>query len=180
MCDGKNEKVSIIIPVYNVQAYIERCLNSILEQTYTDIEVICIDDGSIDESGDICDKFQEKDNRIHVYHIENRGVSAARNYGLSVMEGSWFCFVDPDDWIEPNYIERMYCLMLEKQCDVVACGIDKTYEYVMGIEESEECIFVFNSSDECIHNYICDGNSMHGVVWNKLYNAERFNGIRFD
>ncbi len=172
--------VSIIIPVYNVQAYIERCLESILAQTYTDFEVICIDDGSTDESGKLCDVYQKRDSRIRVYHIENHGVSYARNYGLSLMEGAWYCFVDPDDWIEPNYIERMYRLAKEKQCDIVSCGIDKTYEFSMGIKEREEHIFTFGSSEECIRNYICGRNSMHGLVWNKLYNAEKFKEIRFE
>lgn len=180
MNEALKEKISIIIPVYNVQAYLERCLDSILKQTYTHFEVICVDDGSMDDSGKICDAFQERDGRIRVYHIENHGVSYARNYGLSFMEGSWFCFVDPDDWIEPNYIERMYHLAIEKHCDVVACGIDKTYEYAVGIEESNERLFFFHSSDECIQNYICDGDSMHGLVWNKLYSRDKFKDVRFD
>ena len=176
----EKDKISVIIPVYNVQAYIERCLNSILAQTYTNFEVICIDDGSTDESGKICDTFEKKDKRVHVCHIENHGVSYARNLGLSMMQGEWFCYVDPDDWIEPNYIERMYCIANEKQCDVVACGIDKTYEYVTGIKEKNEHILMFSSSEECIRNYICGGTTMHGLVWNKLYNAEKFKDIRFD
>ena len=177
--DAKN-KVSIIIPVYNVQPYLERCFESILEQTYTDFEVICIDDGSTDQSGKICDLYQDKDSRIEVHHIENHGVSYARNFGLSLMKGSWFCFVDPDDWIEPNYIERMLELALEEHCDVVACGINKTYEYVMGTNDGKEHIFNFRSSKECILNYICGGNSMHGLVWNKLYRAEKFKNIKFN
>lgn len=176
----EKDKISIIIPVYNVQAYIDRCLNSVLMQTYSNFEVICIDDGSKDDSGKICDSFCAKDNRISVYHMENHGVSHARNCGLSLMQGAWFCFVDPDDWIEPNYIEKMYSLAKDKNCDIVACGIDKTYEYVTGIKESEEHIFMFHSNEECIRNYICGGNSMHGLVWNKLYNAEKFKSIRFD
>ena len=176
----EKDKVSVIIPVYNVQTYLERCLNSILAQTYTNLEVICIDDGSIDESGKICDAFGEKDNRIRVYHIENQGVSYVRNYGLSLMEGRWFCFVDSDDWIEPNYIERMYELAQKNQCDVVACGVDKTYEYVMGLKGSDEEVFIFETSKECIHNFICDNNSMHGISCNKLFNAHKFSGIRFD
>lgn len=180
MNESINGKVSIIIPVYNVQAYIERCLDSILAQTYIDFEVICVDDGSTDESGKLCDNYHVMDNRIQVYHIENHGVSYARNYGLSLLTGKWFCFVDPDDWVEPNYIERLYSIAIEKQCDVVACSIDKTYVYVMQQNECNERIFSFHSSDECIRNYICGGNSMHGLVWNKLYNAEKFKDVRFD
>lgn len=180
MNENAKDKVSIIIPVYNVQLYLDKCFESILAQTYANFEVICIDDGSTDESGRLCDFYQEKDNRIKVYHIENHGVGYARNYGLSMMNGDWFCFVDPDDWIEPIYIERMHELACENRCDVVACNVDKTYEYVMGIEGIAEQIYFFETSRECIRNFICDQNSMHGISCNKLYRAEIFKGIRFN
>lgn len=174
------EKISIIVPVYNVQKYIERCLNSILAQTYSEFEVLCIDDGSTDESGKLCEVYRKRDDRVRVYHIENHGVSYARNYGLSLMEGKWFCFVDSDDWIEPNYLEKMYRLAIERQCHVVACGIDETSEFITGIKEGNEQIFIFDSSMMCIQNFICNKNSMHGLVWNKLYNRQRFGDVRFD
>lgn len=174
------EKISVIIPVYNVQAYVERCLDSVLAQTYTEIEVICIDDGSTDASGKLCDNYNGKDSRVKVYHIDNHGVSYARNYALSVMEGEWYCFVDSDDWIEPTYIERMYELAQENRCDVVACGFEKTYEYAIGKIGEEEKIFLFESSKDCIHNFICDNNSMHGISCNKLYSARKFGSLRFD
>lgn len=180
MNEGVTEKISIIVPVYNTEAYIERCLTGILAQTYPDFEVICIDDGSKDNAGKICDVYRERDDRIRVYHTENHGVSYARNYGLSLMTGRWFCFVDSDDWIEPNYIERMYELATEKRCELVACGVDKAYEYVMGVKEKTEEIFLFETSNECIRNFICDDNSMQGFTWNKLFNARKFGGIRFD
>ena len=180
MRENVTEKISIIVPVYNTQAYIERCLESILAQTYPDFEVICVDDGAEDESGKLCDVYQERDGRVRVYHIENHGVSHARNYGLSVMEGSWFCFVDSDDRIEPDYIERLYRLAIEKQCQVVACGIDKVYEFATGIKEGNEEVFLFDSTKKCIRNFICEGNSMHGLVWNKLYNRQLFGDVRFD
>ena len=174
------EKISIIVPVYNMQAYIERCLNSILAQTYSEFEVICIDDGSNDDSGKICDVYREKDDRIQVYHIKNHGVSYARNYGLAMMTGDWFCFIDSDDWIEPNYLEKMYELAKEKQCEIVACGVDITYEYVMGLKGSVEEVFTFETSDECVRNFICDNKSMQGFSWNKLYNTQKFKEIRFN
>lgn len=177
---GKSETISIIIPIYNSEAYIARCLDSILAQTYPAFEVLCIDDGSTDESGKLCDAYREKDDRIRVYHMENRGVSHARNYGLSLMAGNWFCFVDSDDWVEPNYLERMYRLAIEKQCHVVACGIGEAYEFVVGKTQSDEQVYLFDSSKKCIQNFICDGNSMHGYVWNKLYNRQRFGDVRFD
>lgn len=180
MNKNETEKISVIVPVYNTQDYIERCLGSILAQTYLDFEVICIDDGSKDDSGKLCDIYREKDERIQVYHIENHGVSYARNYGLSLMTGRWFCFVDSDDWIEPNYLEQMYRLAKEKKCELVACGIDKAYEYARGINGDKEEVYVFETSRECLRNYISDGNSMHGYTWNKLFNAKKFGEIRFD
>lgn len=180
MCDDGNKKVSIIVPVYNVQEYIKNCLDSLLAQTYSDVEIICINDGSTDASGDVCDDYRRKDERVKVHHLKNHGVSYARNYGMSVMEGAWFCFVDSDDWVEPNFVERMYELAIENQCDVVACGVDKTYEYVMGTKDCEEQVFLFRSSKECIHNFICNKNSMQGISCNKLYNASKFMEIKFD
>ena len=91
--------ISIIIPVYNVEKYLAKCLDSVLHQTYHDIEVILVDDGSIDESGIICDEYAKRDNRISVYHRENCGVSATRNFGLKKAKGEWILFVDSDDWI---------------------------------------------------------------------------------
>lgn len=179
MDKGETEMISIIVPVYNTQDYIERCLDSILAQTYSDFEVICVDDGSSDDSGKLCDIYQERDDRIRVYHIENHGVSYARNYGLSMMAGSRFCFVDSDDWVEPNYLERMYDLAKEKRCEVVACGLTQNYEYTLGTKGTVEEIFVFESSKACIRNFICDKNSMHGFTWNKLFDTRKFGKIRF-
>lgn len=97
-------KISIIIPVYNVEKYLEECINSILVQTFTDFEVLLINDGSKDRSGEICDEFAVKDNRIKVFHQENAGVSAARNKGIENAKGEWINFIDSDDYVEKNYL----------------------------------------------------------------------------
>lgn len=97
-------KISIIVPVYKVEQYIRRCLDSIVAQTFTDWECLLIDDGSPDESGKICDEYAERDARFRVFHKENGGVSSARNLGLEEAKGEWICFVDSDDWIEYNYL----------------------------------------------------------------------------
>lgn len=180
MDNNENEKLSIIVPVYNVEAYIERCLESILAQTYSELEVICVNDGSTDTSGEKCEEYKKKDGRVKVYHLDNHGVSYARNYGLSVMEGDWFCFVDSDDWLEPNYLEKMYEMAIRNHCDVAACGLEKTYEYKMGTNGYIEQQFVFSSKKECIHNFICNKNSMQGVSTNKLYRTFKFRDVRFD
>lgn len=99
-----NITFSIIVPVYNSEPYLEKCLNSILHQSYRDFEVILINDGSLDKSGDICDKYAGKDARVHVFHEKNGGVSFARNKGLSVARGKYISFVDSDDWVTPDYL----------------------------------------------------------------------------
>lgn len=175
-----NDKISVIVPVYNVKDYVDRCLESILSQIYTNIEVICIDDGSRDESGQICDEYQKKDVRVKVYHIENHGVGYARNYGLSLITGEWFCFIDPDDWIEPEYLSRMYELAVEHNCELVACGVKKSFTHDEKKTMHKEQIYYFRSERECIHNFICNTNSMQGISTNKLYSVSAFRDIRFN
>lgn len=174
-----NEKISIIIPVYNAQRYLEKCLNSVLSQCYTNFEVICVDDGSTDKSGEICEKYQENDKRFRVFHIENHGVSYARNYALSLIEGAWFCFVDADDWLEPNYLDVLYRLAIQNKCDVVACSFHRESVWYSERSNKGNDTIVLNSSKECVQNFICDSNSMHGMVWNKLYVTDRFKNLRF-
>ncbi|WP_447951892.1 glycosyltransferase family 2 protein [Chryseobacterium koreense] len=117
-------KFSIIIPVYNVEPYLEECLESILAQTYQDYEVLLINDGSTDASGEICDRYAEKDSRITVLHQPNRGVSAARNIGLGHAEGEWICFIDSDDVIEANYLNA-FAENISDDCDMVIQGIKR-------------------------------------------------------
>lgn len=118
------EKISIIVPVYNVQKYLDKCIESILVQTYSHLEIILIDDGSTDESGRICDYYGGIDNRIIVIHKENGGLSSARNAGLDVATGDYIGFVDSDDFIEPSMYEKMFLLLKKEECDVVECGIN--------------------------------------------------------
>ena len=108
MAEITSPKISIIVPVYKVEQYLRRCLDSIVAQTFTDWECILIDDGSPDNSGRICDEYAEKDKRFRVFHQENVGVSAARNKGLDEARGEWIGFVDSDDWIEKEMYEYLY------------------------------------------------------------------------
>lgn len=118
-----NEKplISIIIPVYNVEKYLCQCIDSVLLQTYTNIEIIMINDGSTDSSGDICDNYSKKDARITVIHKENGGVSSARNIGIEHAQGKYILFIDADDFIDVDYIEAMYCAVTKNNADIV-CG----------------------------------------------------------
>lgn len=118
-------KISIIIPVYQVEKYIKRCLDSILFQTYSNLEIILIDDGSRDMSGKICDEYAIKDSRIKVIHQDNAGVSVARNKGLDICTGDYITFVDSDDFLEPFMYEKMMEKVTEYNCDVVMCDCVK-------------------------------------------------------
>lgn len=116
-------KVSIIVPVYNVQNYLEKCLDSILEQTYNDLEIILVDDGSTDKSGFICDSYEKKDKRVKVIHKKNGGLSAARNAGLEIASGDYLLFIDSDDWIENDYVNYLLHLIIQYKTDISICEI---------------------------------------------------------
>ena len=115
--------ISIIVPVYNTEKYLDRCIQSILSQTYSNIEILLIDDGSTDSSGAICDKYAEQDLRVRVFHKANGGASTARNMGLDNAKGEWIAFVDSDDWIDAEMYEKMYALAECELVDAVYCDI---------------------------------------------------------
>ena len=100
--------ISVIVPVYNTELYLHRCIDSILSQTFTDFELLLINDGSTDRSGEICDEYAGKDKRVRVFHKENGGVSSARNIGLDEARGEWIAFVDSDDWVSPKLLEILH------------------------------------------------------------------------
>lgn len=182
--DMTRPKVSIILPVYNVAPYLRQSLDSIIAQTLSDIEIICVDDGSTDESGQILDEYKEKDDRIKVIHKKNAGTGAARNDGLKIATGECIGFVDPDDWILPNMYERLYNLLQDKGLDIVMFTPDvyndKTgkHEGFLYFQDSNFPKFlddkVFNKDDISPFSYpMC--------VWNKLYRKRLFdeNNIEF-
>lgn len=115
--------ISIIIPVYNAEQYLEHSIDSALKQTYKNIEVILIDDGSVDNSNKICLNFCKKDSRVKYFNNNNKGVSSARNYGIEKSKGSWICFLDADDWIEPHLVERLYNLSQKYNVEIVQAAL---------------------------------------------------------
>lgn len=119
MCRESKEIISIIIPVYNVEPYIEQCMESIIQQTYKYLEIIVIDDGSSDNCGKICDNYANRDGRIKVIHKKNAGLCAARNDGIREATGEWIAFVDSDDWCEKDYYERLICNAIDSDVDIV-------------------------------------------------------------
>lgn len=114
--------LSIIVPVYNVKSYLKKCVESIINQTYTNLQIILVDDGSTDGSQDICDEFAQRDSRIVVIHKENGGQSTARNVGMDRAKGVYIAFVDSDDWLEPNMYEALISQLEKHEADIVACS----------------------------------------------------------
>lgn len=113
-----DDLVSVVIPIYNVQNYLRKCLNSILSQTYKNTEIILVDDGSTDDSGTICDKYEKYDSRIIVVHKKNGGLSDARNVGIDIASGKYITFIDSDDYVSENYIEELYKMLIENNADI--------------------------------------------------------------
>lgn len=124
----RDELITIIMPVYNVKEYISACVDSVINQTYRNFELILVDDGSTDESGTICDEYAQKDSRISVIHKENGGVSDARNIAIPVAKGNYICFVDPDDMLAPTYLQKLYETMIGSGADLVACNYYSFYD----------------------------------------------------
>ena len=123
-----NTTVTVLVPTYNMRSYLPACIQSVLDQTYTNWELILIDDGSTDGSSELCDAYAHSDSRIHVIHQENRGVSAARNRGIRAACGSYICFMDSDDSIEPSMLEKMVVAIEQTEADCIACGL--AYDFV--------------------------------------------------
>lgn len=171
-------KVSIIVPVYNVELYLERCLESIVNQTYTNLEIIIVNDGSTDNSLEICEKWKNIDNRIKVKSIENNGVSNARNVGISMVTGDYLYFADSDDYLEPDIIEFLLKNSVNNDADVVRCGF--VMEFDNGTKENygnDECT-ISNYDNKVIDLIVNDYIS--GALWNKLYRFSAVKEYRFD
>ena len=166
--------ISVIIPVYNVEPYLRRCLDSVVNQTYKELEIFIIDDGSTDGSGAICDEYVKADKRIRVFHTENRGLSCARNLGLDEAKGEWIGFVDSDDWIEPDMYECLLRRAEETGADVVECGFYR--EYINKTIERNRQSSLTSGSDAV--NALLHGQ-LSNSVWNKLWRRECFYGARF-
>ena len=174
----KKSKVSIVLPIYNVEKYLRRCIDSVINQTLREIEIILVDDGSPDDCGQICDEYCKKDERIKVIHQKNRGLSAARNSGIEIATSEYICFIDSDDYIEKDMIEYLYNNAKKYNTDITCCGFTNIYEN--GINEKittvkEKKIY---SSKEALDIHLLSGY-IEVVAWNKLYKLELFANIRY-
>lgn len=172
-------KISVIVPVYNCEPYVERCIRSIIAQTYTDLEIICINDGSTDASGRILEKLAGEDDRIKVVHQKNAGVSAARNAGLDTASGDFVTFVDSDDAIEPNMYEILLPYFIDKSIDIVHCGYKRMYLDGSSKEVNGTGRLVRQNTYEAAE-CLLSGKIFVGSLCNKLFRAHLFTDVRFD
>ncbi|UKK50386.1 glycosyltransferase [Prevotella sp. E13-17] len=163
-----NPKISIISPVYNVEKYICRCVDSIIAQTFTDWELILVDDGSPDTSGTICDQYASQDSRIRVIHKQNGGVSAARQTGLDASQGEYVIHADPDDWVEPTMLEELYANAKAEDADIVICDYyTNSGDRQVYIKQEPKSL----DHDLLLHNLF---GGLHGSCCNKLVRRNRF------
>lgn len=176
--------ISVIVPVYNVEMFVDQCIDSIVKQTYTNLEILLIDDGSLDESGKICDKWADLDDRIKVYHKKNGGLSDARNYGMDKATGSYYMFVDSDDWVENTIVEELYSQICQTNLQMVCCNFKKfkndgfldehikLEEQICDLEEYIKRIYSFEGRTK---------NQFEILVpaWAKLYKSSLFDDIKY-
>lgn len=158
--------ISIIVPVYNVAPYLDKCIQSIINQTFTDFEVLLIDDGSTDGSGEICSSFAKRDKRIVVYHTPNKGVSSARNIGLNKAKGEFIAFIDSDDYIGENYLKNLYEAMITNGADLVVGGEIKFSNNIFNPFHFSNKTFSPNCFSEMFSIYMLH---KHSSPWGKLF-----------
>ena len=173
----KNDLISIIIPVYKVEKYLEKCIESVLKQTYTNLQIILVDDGSPDNCGKICDEYAKKDPRIEVIHKVNGGLSDARNVGIAKAKGKYIGFVDSDDYIKEDMYEILINLIKEYDADVSICNL---YDVIDGneyIRNKENGIQEYSRLD-ILKEVLLDKN-IQSYAWNKLYKKELFDEIKY-
>lgn len=173
-------KISIIVPIYNVEKYLKKCINSILEQTFNEFELILVNDGSTDQSLKICNEYKRLDSRVRVINKLNGGLSSARNAGLEVANGEYIAFVDSDDYIDSDMYNMMIGLAKERNADIVQCRFKKVYDDYYD-SKMEELKFIEINSNNALYKLLKIGeiNVQCVVSWNKIYKKELFKDIRF-
>jgi glycosyltransferase involved in cell wall biosynthesis len=170
-------EISIIVPVHNVEKYLEDCLDSILEQTFNNFELILVNDGSLDQSGKICDLYAQKDNRVKVVHQVYSGVSKARNVGVSISQGAYIGFVDGDDHIDKNMYKELYSLCIKKSCDIAVCKLGREIEGKLTNWDGQEFIKEMNNTEGM--RELFKGVLYRFSLCNKLFNRICFENIKF-
>lgn len=171
--------ISVVIPVYNVESYLEECLNSVVGQTYSNLQIILIDDGSTDTSGSICDKYASQDSRITVVHQKNQGAGAAKNTGLEAVTGEYLSIIDSDDYLEQNYYKIMLSAITETNADTVQCLFrnqfkNKSFNHNYNFPSSHNRVL---TPQEYLFEMLYDWK--YAVFWNKLFKTELLGNARF-
>lgn len=175
-----SKKISVVVPIYNVEQYLDKCVESLVNQTYKNLEIILVDDGSRDNSGKIADEWATKDNRIKVIHKKNGGLSDARNAGIKIATGEYIGFVDSDDWINYKMYEILMNNLGKYNADISVCAIKKVYEEEVVNENQilNKNIWMF-TAEKALENLIDEG-ILKQTVWNKLYKREIIDDIYFE
>lgn len=179
-----NELVTVIVPVYKVEKYLYKCVDSILAQTYTNLEIILVNDGSPDNCGDICDEYVLKDSRIKVIHKENGGLSSARNAAIDVMSGDFVTFIDSDDYVDSHYVEKLYNALKDNNADISICAEEYILETINSDLKSIGRPFEFFSglkvmTCEQAIIYCLQQELFEAAAWAKLYKSSLFDEVRY-
>ena len=172
--------VSVIVPVYKVEQYLDKCVQSILDQTFRDFELLLVDDGSPDKCGDMCEAWAKKDGRIRVIHKPNGGLSDARNAGIVQANGDYLLFVDSDDWIEKDMLATLYGLIREADADMACCNFRSVNED--GTQHWDDAVItpgVWTEEDFWKQFFSSNAQTYCNVAWNKLYKKELFHTVRY-
>ena len=173
-----NELISIIVPVYKVEKYLEKCVNSILKQTYTNLEIILVDDGSPDKCGQLCDELAKTDDRIKVFHKENGGLSDARNYGVERANGEYIGFVDSDDYIHECMYEELYKAIKKSGTSIAECGVTRVYKNTLRPHYEGEDYFLVLDREGYLKEYL-ENKRLYGSAWCKLIHRDLAKKIKF-
>lgn len=163
--------ISVIVPIYNVEKYLGKCVDSVINQTYENLEIILVDDGSLDNCPQICDEYANLDSRIKVIHKKNGGLSDARNAGMNIATGDYISFIDSDDYISDDFIETLYTTMITENSDIAECDIVRFEDGTTPVIEKEDGEINSFSTEKGLSLLIA-GNKFHQHVWNKLYKVE--------
>ncbi len=170
--------ISIIVPVYNVEGYLDRCIKSIVSQTFTELEIILVDDGSPDASGAMCDEWARKDERIRVFHKKNGGLSDARNCGLDMASGEYVAFIDSDDWIDKDMMEVLYNAIQKYDADIAECSWRCIYKDRIEEETENTGEYITGNNIFALRGEI-QWKYFKSIACNKLYKKELFRNVRF-
>lgn len=173
-----NPLISVIVPIYNVEKYLARCVDSIVNQTYKNLEIILVDDGSPDRCPQMCDDYAEKDSRIKVVHKKNGGLSDARNAGMAVATGEYISFIDSDDYVSDDFFECLLDAMNKENSDIAECSVVKFYEDNHFDEFNDDLLEKTYDTQDAMSALIAE-NPFHQHVWNKLYKTELVKDIPY-